>query len=52
MAPPNAAHVQLDDVPQNLDPAKCRGRVPSARRLGDGDSEVIHAGLRLSTTEI
>ena len=31
------------------DPAKCRGRVPSARRCGDGDGDVIHAGLRLST---
>ena len=47
---PSSAHVQLDDVPQTLDPTKCRGRVPSARRHGDGDCEVIHAGLRLSTT--
>ena len=29
-APPSSAHVQLDDVPRTLDPAKCRGRVPSA----------------------
>ena len=47
--PPSSAHVQLDDAPQTLDPAKCRGRVPLARRRGDGDSEVIRAGLRLST---
>ena len=46
----STAHVQLDDVPRTLDPAKCRGRVPSARRHGDGDGEVIRAGLRLSTT--
>ena len=26
------------------------GRVPSARRRGDGDGEVIRVGLRLSTT--
>ena len=31
MAPPSSAHVQLDDVPRTLDPAKCRGRVPSPR---------------------
>ena len=48
--PPSSAHVQLDDVPRTLDPAEGRGRVPSARRHGDGD--VIHAGLRLSTTTI
>ena len=47
--PPCSAHVQLDDVPRTLDPAKCRGRVPSARRRGDGDGDVIHAGIRLST---
>ncbi len=28
--PPCSAHVQLDDVPQTLDPAEGRGRVPSA----------------------
>ena len=28
--PPSSAHVQLDDVPQTLDPAKCQGRVSSA----------------------
>ena len=50
MAPPSSAHVQLDDVPRTLDPAKCQGRVPSARQRGDGDGEVIRAGLRLSTT--
>ena len=49
-APPCSAHVQLDDVPRTLDPAKCRGRVLSARRHGDGDDEVIRVGLRLSTT--
>ena len=27
------AHVQLDDVPSTLNPAKCRGRVLSARRM-------------------
>ena len=48
--PPCSAHVQLDDVPRTLGPAKCRGRVASTRRRGDGDGEVIHAGLRLSTT--
>ena len=36
-APPSSAHVQLDDVPRTLDPAKCRGRVSSARRRGDDD---------------
>ena len=51
-APPCSAHVQLNDVPRTLDPAKCRGRVSSARRHGDGDGEVIRAGLRLSTTTI
>ena len=44
------AHVQLDDVPRTLDPAKCRGRVPLAQRHGDGDGEVICVGLHLSTT--
>ena len=51
-APPSSAHVQLDDVPRTLDPAKCRGRVSSARRRGDGDGDVIRAGLRLSTTTL
>ena len=50
-APPCSAHVQLEDVPRTLDPAKFRGRVASARRRGDGDGEVIRAGLRLSTSE-
>ena len=50
MAPSSSAHIQLDDVPQTLDLAKCRGRDSSARRRGDGDGEVIRAGLRLSTT--
>ena len=49
MTPPSSAHVQLDDVPQTLDPAEGRGRVSSARRHGDGDGDVIRAGLRLST---
>ena len=51
-APPRSAHIQLDDVPQTLNPVEGRGRVPSARRRGDGDGEVICAGLRLSTTTI
>ena len=52
MAPPCSAHVQLDDVPQALDPVEGRGRVPSARRRGDGVGDVIRAGVRLSTTTI
>ena len=44
------AHVQHDDVPRSLDPVEGRGRVPSARRRGDGVGDVLHAGLRLSTT--
>ena len=51
-APPCSAHVQHDDVPRALDPVEGRGRVPSARRRGDGDDEVTGAGLRLSTTTI
>ena len=51
-APPCSAHVQHDDVPRALDPVEGRGRVPSARRRGDGDDEVTDAGLRLSTTTI
>ena len=50
MAPPCSAHVQLDDVPRALDPVEGRGRVPSARRRGDGVGDVIRADLRLSTT--
>ena len=50
--PPCSAHVQLDDVPQTLDPVEVRGRVSSARRRGDGDGDVIRAGLRLSTMTI
>ena len=50
--PPCSAHVQLDDVPRTLDLAEGRGRVPSARRRGDGDGDVIRAGLRLSTTTL
>ena len=49
-APPCSAHVQLDDIPRALDLVEGRGRVPSARRRGDGDDEVTGAGLRLSTT--
>ena len=52
MTPPSSAHVQLDDVPRTLDPAKCLGRVSSARRRGDGDGDVTRAGLRLSNTTI
>ena len=51
-APPSSAHVQLGDVPRTHDPAELRGRVPSARRCGDGDDEVTGAGLHLSTTTI
>ena len=51
-APPCSAHVQHDDVPRALDPVEGRGRVPSARRRGDGDDEVTGTGLRLSTMTI
>ena len=51
-APPCSAHVQLDGVPQTLDPVEGRGRVPTTRRHGDGDGDVISAGLRLSTTTL
>ena len=50
--PPCSAHVQHDDVPRALDPVEGRGRVPPARRCGDGDDEVTDAGLGLSTTTI
>ena len=50
--PPSSAHVQIDDVPRTPDPAEGPGRVPSARWRGDGDGDVIHAGLRLSTTTL
>ena len=49
MTHPSFAHVQLNDVPRTLDPTKGRGRVSSGRRRGDGDGDVIRAGLRLST---
>ena len=49
MAPPSFTHIQLDDVPRTLDPAKSQGRVSSARWHGDADGDVIRAGLRLST---
>ena len=52
MAPSCSTHVQLDDVPQALDLLEGRGRVPSARRRGNGVDDVIRAGLRLSTTTI
>ena len=51
-APPRSAHVQLGGVPRTLDPAEGRGRVSSARRRGDGDGDVIRAGLCLSTTTL
>ena len=51
-APLCSAHVQLDEVPQALDPVEGRGRVPSARQRGDGVGDVIRAGLRLSTTAL
>ena len=50
MAPPCSAHVQLDGVPRALDPVEGRGRVPSTRRCGDGDGDVIRARLCLSST--
>ena len=40
-APPCSAHVQDDDVPRALDPVEGRGRVPSARRRGNGVGDVI-----------
>ena len=50
--PPCSAHVQHDDIPRALDPVEGRGRVPSARRHGDGVDDVTGAGLCLSTTTI
>ena len=50
--PPRSAHVQLGDVPRTHNPVELRGRVPSARRRGDGVDEVTDAGLRLSTATI
>ena len=52
MTPPSSAHIQLDDVPRILDPIEGRGRVELVRRHGDGDGDVIRAGLRLSTTTL
>ena len=49
MAPSSSAHVQLDDVPRALNPVEGRGRVPTTPWCGDGDGDVIRAGLRLST---
>ena len=51
-APPCPADAQLHDVPRTLDPVEGRGRVPSARRRGDDVGDVIHVGLRLSTTTL
>ena len=51
-APLCSAHVQLDNVPRALDPVEGRGRVPAARRHGDGDGDVIRTRLRLSTTTL
>ena len=51
-APPSSAHVQLNDVPRTLDLVEGRGRVPSARRRGDGVGDVIRTGLHLSTTTL
>ena len=51
-APLCSAHVQHDDVPRALDPVEGGGRVPSARRRGDGDDEVTGAALHISTTSI
>ena len=50
--PPWTAHIQLGDVPRTHDPVELRGRVPSARRRGDGDDVATDAGLRLSTATI
>ena len=50
--PPCSAHVQIDDVPQTLDPAELCGRVPSARLRDDSDDVATDAGLRLSTAMI
>ena len=51
-APPCSTHIQLHGVPRTLDPVEGRGRVPSARQCGDGDGDVIRAGLCLSTTTL
>ena len=51
-APSCSAHVQHDDVPRALDPVEGRGRFSIARRRGDGDGDVIRAGIRLSTTTL
>ena len=51
-APPCSAHVQLDDVPRALDPVEGQGRVPLARRRGDGVDDATGAGLRLRTPTI
>ena len=50
--PPCSAQVQLDGVPQTLDPIEGRGRVPSAERHCDSVDDVIHAGLCLSSTTL
>ena len=46
-APPCSAHIQLDDIPQALDPVELRGRVPSARRRDNGVDEATDARLWL-----
>ena len=51
-APPCSAHIQHDDIPRALDPVQGRGRVPSARRCGDGVGDVIRIGLHQSTMTI
>ena len=51
-APLCSAHVQHDDVPRALDLVEGQGRVPTARRRGDGVGDVIRAGLHLSTTTL
>ena len=51
-APPRSTQVQLGDVPQTLDPAKCRGRASSARRRDDGDDDATGTGPCLSTATI
>ena len=46
------AHVQLNDVPQTLDLAKCRGRISSARQCGGGSSGESRQGFaKLSERE-
>ena len=44
--PPRSAHVQLDDIPQALDPVEAEGE------FRQHNGKVTGAGLRLSTTTI